>query len=711
MDNAPGTMDAPEAGLQRQRLATLLEAGEERLMRRLLHHARTHGYTRFTSARLEDWRVSIRGLTTPFVEALRSGQALELTPDLDYAADPLAAFGVAEARRHRARGIDMAMFLGLLKYYRQAYQEIAWETASVEDRLPFRTLIDRLFERVEIALTVDWAGESADACLRSLSESNRSLAYDKTRLLAMFENASTPVMIFNDQLALINCNIAAAGLLQRTKPADASPGGPSQQTEAQRTLVSLWRDLPVAQVVPWLADDLEEFLHSGERIRGSEISVFIDGVLRTYQVAFSRLTSTTRESADIVAEISDISSLRLQEREAREGRTLLQRVLDGIGAGIMVIDPADLSFIYCNDRAAAICGRSRAELLRSRLQDIEFLDQRNQPLPHRPMLDSGTVQEEVRLRRPDGAIVPVAKTVVTAPLHGALKLVTVVFDISKQKDMERQLMQSQKLESIGQLAAGIAHEINTPIQYVGGNVEFFETAFAAYEDAVGQLFSSLGSPPDVSEAAQTMERVRNLLAMYRAEVPLALSQTKDGVERVATIVQGIRRFTHPGSGSRRPTDLNKALLATLEVARNEWKRVADTELDLDPSLPPVWCSPGEINQVFLNLVVNASHSIADKVRAQGGKGLLRIETKLSNDKVRISINDTGMGIKYEHQTLVFNPFFTTKSPGVGTGQGLAITHAIIDQHRGSIAFASTPGEGTTFVVHLPVGAPGEKEKA
>lgn len=684
-------------------------------MNRLLRHARAQGYARYTSARLEDWRISIRGLTMPFLEALRSGQSLELSPKLDHASDPLAAFGIAEARRHRARGIDMAMFLGLLKYYRQTYQEIVWEAARAEDQFLFRTLIDRLFDRVEIALTVDWSGEDADTRLRSLSESNLCLAYDKTRLLAIFENASTPVMIFNDQLALINCNIAAAGLLQGVtgaEPPDAQP--PPERlprVECPEEVASPWRDLPVTQVVPWLADDLGDFLRSGEKLRGSEISVFAHGMFKTYQVAFSRLKSTTREDPDIVAEISDISSLRLQEREAREGRTLLQRVLDGIGAGILVIDPADLSIIYCNDRAATICGRSRAELLGSRLEDIEFLDQRNQPLSHRPMLDSGAVHEEVRLRRPDGVIAPVAKTVVTAPLQGALKLVKVIFDISRQKDMERQLMQSQKLESIGQLAAGIAHEINTPIQYVGGNVEFFESAFAAYEDAVGQLLASLGSAPDASGAAQTMERVHGLLSMYRAEVPLALSQTKDGVERVATIVQGIRRFTHPGSGSRRPTDLNKALVATLEVARNEWKRVADTELDLDQALPLVWCSPGEINQVFLNLVVNASHSIADKVHAEGGKGLLRIETRLSGDKVRISISDTGMGIKYEHQALIFNPFFTTKSPGVGTGQGLAITHAIIEQHRGSIAFASTPGEGTTFVVHLPVGAPGDKEES
>lgn len=324
----------------------------------------------------------------------------------------------------------------------------------------------------------------------------------------------------------------------------------------------------------------------------------------------------------------------------------------------------------------------------------------------RALIDKGAMQKELRLRRPDGSVLPISLSILTGPMQGELKIIAVLFDISRQKDMERQLMQSQKLESIGQLAAGIAHEINTPIQYVGGNVEFFETAFAVYDRVVGSLIVSLERECGQHEAAaEAVRRARSELALYREETPEALEQTREGVERVATIVQAIRRFSHPGGEGRRHLDLNKTLRNTVEVARNEWKHVATVDFELDAELPLVWCSPGDINQVLLNIVVNAAHAIAEKVQREGGQGRITVRTRREGDEAVIAIQDTGKGVSSEHKDKVFDPFFTTKAPGVGTGQGLAIAHAIVERHKGSIGFESTPGQGTTFFVRLPLGEP------
>lgn len=695
----------PEA---RARLAGILEASEERLLGQVLACARERGYTRYTSALIEDWRVSIQQTTRAACEALRAARSLELSPHDDFAADPAAALGIEQARRHRGRGVDMGMFLGLFKYYRQIYRDVAREAAPDQDQAAtFGRLLDRVFDRMEIGLCMEWANEGFDERVSTLREVNLALTNEKNKFLTLYESTSTPIFLVDTDDVLVTCNLAAARLLRHT----ARPGERYFEIVHEEVLYgnadpSWCSGMPLADVAPWLAGEVSGFLLSGVPSRRAEMECMVAGALRTYQITLSRMQDVSEKFGGTVVEVADVTLLRAQEREVREGRGTLQRILDAIGAGILVVDPETLQIISGNRKAAEIVGQDREELIGDSLESLQYLDHRSEPMTVRALIDKGAMQKELRLRRPDGSVLPISLSILTGPMQGELKIIAVLFDISRQKDMERQLMQSQKLESIGQLAAGIAHEINTPIQYVGGNVEFFETAFAVYDRVVGSLIVSLERECGQHEAAaEAVRRARSELALYREETPEALEQTREGVERVATIVQAIRRFSHPGGEGRRHLDLNKTLRNTVEVARNEWKHVATVDFELDAELPLVWCSPGDINQVLLNIVVNAAHAIAEKVQREGGQGRITVRTRREGDEAVIAIQDTGKGVSSEHKDKVFDPFFTTKAPGVGTGQGLAIAHAIVERHKGSIGFESTPGQGTTFFVRLPLGEP------
>ena len=282
-------------------------------------------------------------------------------------------------------------------------------------------------------------------------------------------------------------------------------------------------------------------------------------------------------------------------------------------------------------------------------------------------------------------------------------------DVTKRRELESQLIQAQKLESIGQLAAGIAHEINTPTQYVGDNIRFLKDSF-------GDLLELLGKGGRFLEAARrgsvTPELVAEMEAAARdadveylaKEIPKAIEQSLEGVDRVATIVRAMKEFSHPGGKEKSAVDVNRAIGNTVTVARNEWKYVAEMDTDFDESLPPVPCLPGEFNQMILNIIINAAHAIADVVGdGSNGKGQITIVTRRDDGWAEIRISDTGSGVPEAVRDRLFDPFFTTKEVGKGTGQGLSIARSVIvDKHGGTITFESETGKGTTFIIRLPL---------
>jgi signal transduction histidine kinase/HAMP domain-containing protein len=285
-----------------------------------------------------------------------------------------------------------------------------------------------------------------------------------------------------------------------------------------------------------------------------------------------------------------------------------------------------------------------------------------------------------------------------------------MLDITEMRRLGRELAAAQKLESVGRLAAGVAHEINTPVQFVSDNVQFVRTSMADLSAVIGayrQLQQAVNSGADPAAASRlALEAEKKADLDYILEnVPLAVESSIDGLGRIATIVRSMKEFAHPDQAQKTFADLNHAIRSTLVIAHNEYKYIAEVETHYG-DLPLVQCHLGEINQVILNLLVNAAHAIADAIKDGPGRGKLTVSTRLDGDAVEISIADTGAGIPEGIRDRIFDPFFTTKEVGKGTGQGLALAHsAIVVKHGGTLRFDTEFGKGTTFFIRLPVTAP------
>lgn len=278
-----------------------------------------------------------------------------------------------------------------------------------------------------------------------------------------------------------------------------------------------------------------------------------------------------------------------------------------------------------------------------------------------------------------------------------------------RREIEMQLQLSQKMESIGRLAAGVAHEVNTPTQFITDNTHFLTTAFKQCAEIVQQYreFRDMAAkqPEFASAVEQLIAAEKNGdLDYVLDEVPRCLQQTLDGLARVARIVRSLKEFAHPNSPDLTPADLNHTIETSILVSRHEWKYVSEVDLELDPMLPNVPCVVDEFNQVILNLIINAAHAIADALKIRGGdRGKITVRTRHAPPWAIVEVEDTGTGIAPEIRNRIFEPFFTTKAAGKGTGQGLAIVHTVIvKHHHGVVEVETEPGRGSKFVIKLPL---------
>ncbi|WDE08193.1 PAS domain S-box protein [Thalassomonas viridans] len=281
----------------------------------------------------------------------------------------------------------------------------------------------------------------------------------------------------------------------------------------------------------------------------------------------------------------------------------------------------------------------------------------------------------------------------------------VVRDISTRVRLENKLHHAMKLESVGQLASGIAHEINTPTQYVVDNTSFLQAAFANMLPAI-QGCRDFFENRDIDGA----EKVKDLLdkadfEFLSAEVPLAISQSLEGLTRISAIVGAMKSFSHPSRGRMQLTNITEAITTTLTVARSEWRNVAEVETNFDDSLPDIMCIRDEFNQVILNIIVNAAHAIAERLAKDKDdeKGKIIINTYRDDIDAIITIEDNGTGMTEKTLSRIFDPFYTTKGVGKGTGQGLSMAYKmIVEQHQGQLYAESVYGEGSIFTIQLPV---------
>ena len=422
----------------------------------------------------------------------------------------------------------------------------------------------------------------------------------------------------------------------------------------------------------------------------------------------------------------DAPAVRTTDDPCNEARFESERLLSAIASLLIGLDDEGLVTRW-NESAAqlfsldadAVLGRPLAELpiaWENGNELAEVLRARNQ---------SASTKQVLHFRHPQSGRrtlgISIYPILIQGRQHGTVLLGT---DVTEQTYLEHQLRQAQKLEAVGQLAAGVAHEINTPMQYIGDNLAYIQSAFEkidplleAYE-AIWNTESETRkrhassqndtSAENISDLATQWDRIGELREQIRLpkllqQIPQALADAQDGVANVSRIVRAMKEFSHPGTDEKSLVDINHAIEATLTVARNEYKYVADLAVELAHDLPPVLGLPAELNQVLLNLVINAAHAISDRVAAGGlQRGTLTLRTRSVPSGVHIEVGDTGAGIPESIRDRILEPFFTTKAVGRGTGQGLALAHnVIVNKHAGRLWFDTELGQGSTFHVFLP----------
>jgi PAS domain S-box-containing protein len=400
---------------------------------------------------------------------------------------------------------------------------------------------------------------------------------------------------------------------------------------------------------------------------------------------------------DLEERTSDSAERRNLAEELAHERNVLRTMIDLMPVFIYAKD-AQSRFTACNELVARRMGASPAELIGK--TDFEFFPREMAQKfydDEQALIQSGKPlinREELAYDKTRGMdrVILTSKVPLRDAQGNLTGIVGTGYDITERKATEERLASMDRHESIGRLAAGVAHEINTPVQYLSDSVCFVREGVEELLAYIDTLRASMPQPPAVDANVEEL----------RLDLPPAISRMSDGLARIAEIVRSMKDFSHADQEAICEVDLNQAIRSTLVVARSEYKLVADVETDF-AALPKVTCHGGQINQVFLNLIVNAAHAIADVVRKNNGRGKITVRTRAESDGVLIEIEDTGTGIPENIRGRVFDPFFTTKEVGRGSGQGLTIArNVIVKGHKGSLTFNSEAGKGTTFVVRLPL---------
>ena len=437
-----------------------------------------------------------------------------------------------------------------------------------------------------------------------------------------------------------------------------------------------------------------------------------DLLQESYDKMEARVKQRTRELYEVNDRLAAEVMERKQAQQAlQEQLAFLQRLIDTISMPIFFKDLSG-EYLGCNQAFEKYLGLPRDLIIGRFSEDLAD----HEPVAvyrgsgYVPNALQGVQEYEARVRRPDGRIqnLFVNKAVYFDSELNPAGHVWALMDMTERKELEGKLLQSQKLEAIGSLAAGIAHEINTPIQFIGDNTRFLLESYQDFQKLLGaheallEVLAAAGAYPEHTAAVAAARETLDVEYLME-EVPLAIEQSLDGVEHVANIVRSMKEFSHPGTERKTEADINRAIENTITVARNEWKYRADIVRDLAPDLPMVPCLLGELNQVMLNLIVNAVHAISAALGEDAeAKGTITISTRLNGPHVEIRVADNGTGIPEAVRDRIFDPFFTTKEVGQGTGQGLAVSRSVIvDKHGGQLTFETEIGKGTTFFIRLP----------
>lgn len=452
--------------------------------------------------------------------------------------------------------------------------------------------------------------------------------------------------------------------------------------------------------------------------------VFLTLLIALYLVSVSRRNAEVSRKVELKTRELTKAKVKLEIEVENKGYLYqkikasvdnLESVTNSVNGVIWEANPETMEYTYISSQVTNILGYEPEEYLSGRFKLGGQKVPEGQLSIREMLLEKMPGEENFTLEyqgyRRDGKLIWVRNIITKVFESDKLVRIRGVFlDITEEKsheterlEMESQLKHAQKMEAIGQLAAGIAHEINTPSQFVGDNLNFIQDAMNdsfAYIGTLEKLLKQAGN--DSAMTAMQNAHQEQDIEFLSEEVPQALEQSIDGISRISKIVSAMKEFSHPGLENKQKVDLNHAIESTVVVARNEWKYLADVHLEMADDLPMVNCFPGEINQTILNMIVNSAHAIEAKTAGED-KGNITITTSADDGQVVIEIADDGIGMEEHVRNRVFEHFFTTKEVGKGTGQGLSIAYSVIvEKHSGSLVVDSHPGDGSRFTITLPL---------
>jgi PAS domain S-box-containing protein len=530
-----------------------------------------------------------------------------------------------------------------------------------------------------------------------LAKTQSALAYERDLLRILMDHIPDCIYFKDADSKFVRINKALAARLGIDDPADAIG-----RSDAD------YFDLAVATRI---REEEQRILATGEPLIGSVEHLTRIGLSWWFNTSKVPVRDEARNTNMIVGISRDTTALVKAVDAMVESEESFRLLFDAIPHAVWVYDAETLRFLKVNEEASRQYGYSALEFEHIAVSDLHPPEEVRRLQAALAQADEqGAAQGAWKHVTRDGRHLDVEVSARVLRFTDRPAILAVVQDVSGRKRLELELQHAQRLEAVGHLAAGIAHEINTPIQFVGDNLHFLHDAFEDHRAVMAkytQLHQAALAGTDSREVLYELGSALDAadLEYLATEIPKALDQSLDGVERVATIVRAMKAFAHPGQEDKVAADLNRALADTLTVARNELKYVADVETDFG-ELPPLVCHIADLNQVFLNLLINAAQAIQTVHQSTGAKGLIRVKTRQDGERIVISISDTGCGIPEALRSRIFDPFFTTKEVGRGTGQGLSLARSIVvDKHGGRIAFEPNQPQGTTFLVSLPTGGP------
>ncbi|MBU0664572.1 MAG: PAS domain-containing protein [Proteobacteria bacterium] len=432
----------------------------------------------------------------------------------------------------------------------------------------------------------------------------------------------------------------------------------------------------------------------------------------------TRVIERTRELEKTMASLKTETVRRQQDAELLAIlNTELNQILDTTATAILVINP-DFTVRRANSTFYEMFQYNQEEVINNKCYQCfrEPPPLEEQEAVHIALNQGIPYQKETIRKSKNGKEIHCLLTVapffdINSKIIGVIEDLRDISDrIASEKEKQKlqiQLLKISKLESVGQLSAGISHEINTPAQFISNNIAFLHDAFSDIQQIMKETCTLLASIPDATAAGSAYEPL--IKAMEKAdwdylttEIPASLEQTKVGLERIISIVQAMKEFSHPRSNELVPYNLNTIIKNTLIISQNEWKHVAEIETNLDESLTNVPCHTEELGQAFLNILINAAQAIKASNK-QEEKGHITISSSREARSAVVRIHDSGGGMSEKVKDRAFDPFFTTKEVGQGSGQGLAIAHdVIVNKHKGIIDIESSPGNGTTIIMSLPL---------